>query len=93
MAQLGCVPALFSVLFLLSLLSHPPWLLEKELLEPWSRMMQDAGEVPKGTSGAVLGMMLLRTPQGCSVQPGDLTCHGAVEGHPARSGHIAGALS
>lgn len=55
-------------------------------------MRQGAGEAPKASGGAVLGLVSLKTPQGCSTQPGDLSCRGAVEGHPARSRRVAGAV-
>lgn len=55
-------------------------------------MRQGAGEAPKGSGGAVSGMMSLKTPQGCSTQPGDLSRRGTVEGHPARSRRVAGAV-
>lgn len=100
MAQPECVPALFSsfsrifssLLLMLSLVSHPLCLFREELLGAVVPQEAGAGEIPKGSSRAVLGMKSLKTPQGCSVQPGDLSHRGAVEGHPARSRHISGAV-
>lgn len=99
-AQLGCVPALFSgfffffpsLLLMVSLLSHPPRLLRKELLGATIPCEAGCRRGPESSNRAVLGMMSLKTPQGCSAQPGGLSCRGVVERHPARSRRIAGAV-